>query len=346
LASTRFVREDRYWGAEVAVLENEHLRVKVVPEKGADIAEVYYKKRGLNLLYQSPIGFRKFGAVSVPIGTGDSSFLDFYEGGWQDILPNPGLVSSNKGASWGMHGESSLLPWRASIADEGETARLNVSTELMRYPFRVDKTVSLAEGSPTLRVDETVTNLAEQDMEFAWVQHIVFTRPMVGPGMSVDMRAGSCTAGAYKQTRLKPDTPFEWPNAPAKDGSTIDMSGAPPTGKRYEDNLFINMKEPWYAIRNSQASLTVGVSWDLKVLPSMWYWLNNGALDYPWWGRSYNLGLEPASSLTELGMKEYLEKGNALKLDAGGSMKLGIRYSVAEGSAAVRMVDGEGRLLR
>ncbi|MDA4114173.1 MAG: DUF4432 family protein [Thaumarchaeota archaeon] len=344
MASTRFVHEDRYAGAVVAVLENEHLRVKVIPEKGSDIVEIVHKKRRLNLLYESPMGFRRFGSVSPPIGTSDSSFSDFYEGGWQDILPNPGLTSSNKGASWGLHGESSLLPWSASAADGGDSARLKISTNLMRYPLRIEKTLTLAEGSSVLKVDELVTNLGEQEIEFAWVQHIVFGRPIVGPGMSVDMRAGACTAGPYKQTRLKPEVEFEWPNAPASDGSTIDMSRAPPMGTRFEDNLFVTMKEPWYAIRNSQTGLTVGVSWDLNVLPSLWYWLNNGALDYPWWGRSYNLGLEPSSSITELGMKEYLEKGNAHRLREGGSMALGVRYGVAEGSDAVRIVDGEGRI--
>ena len=203
MASTRIGAEERYAGAQVAVLENENLRVKVVPEKGSDIVEIVYKKRNLNLLYESPIGFRRFGAVSAPSVTADSSFLDFYEGGWQDIVPNPGLVSSNRGASWGMHGESSLLPWSAAVADDGDRARLKVSTTLMRYPLRIEKTLTLSEGSSVLKVDEVLTNLGEQDIEFAWLQHIVFGRPMVGPGMSVDMRAGACTAGAYKQTRLK-----------------------------------------------------------------------------------------------------------------------------------------------
>jgi hypothetical protein len=346
MASTKVVREEKYGGADVAVLENELLRVKVVPEKGSDIVEIVHKKRNLNLLYESPIGFRRFGSISPSIGTPDSSFLDYYEGGWQDIIPNPGLVSSNRGASWGMHGESSLLPWSAAIADDGDTARLDVSTALMRFPMRIDKRITLEEGSSVLKIDEIATNLAEQEVEFGWLQHIVFQRPIVGPGMSVDMRAGACSAGAYKQTRLKPDTEFQWPHAPALDGSMIDMSGAPTTGTRFEDNLYVTMKEPWYAIRNSQAGLTIGVSWDLKVLPSMWYWLNNGAVDYPWWGRSYNLGLEPSSSVTELGIKEYLEKGNALRLGAGQSMKLPLKYSVAEGATPVQKVDGDGRLVR
>ena len=343
MASTSIGREDKYWEAEVATLENEHLQVKVVPEKGSDIVEIVPKKRKVNLLYESPIGFKRFGSISPPIGTDDSGFMDFYEGGWQDILPNPGLVSSNRGAMWGLHGESSLMPWRAAVADEGETARLKVSTALIRYPFVVDKTLSLAEGSSVLKVDETVTNLGEQDIEFAWLQHIAFGPPMVGPGMHLDLKAGECTAGVYKQARLKPAVPFQWPNAPGLNGSTFDISDEPPA-YRCEDNIYAAMKEPWYAIRNSKANLTVGVSWDIEVLPSLWIWYNYGALDFPWWGRSHNVGMEPCSSVTELGMKEYLQKGNNLVIPQGGKIRLHVQYSVAEGAEPVRSVDSQGRI--
>ncbi len=343
LASTKVAREEKYWGAEVATLENEHLRVKVVPEKGSDVVEIVYKKRGYNLLYESPIGFRRFGSLSPPVGTGDSGFMDYYEGGWQDIVPSPGLASSNRGASWGLHGESSLMPWRAAVSDEGETARLRVSTSLVRYPFHVDKMLSLAEGSRVLMVDETVTNLAEQDVEFAWLQHIVFQPPMVAPGMHIDLRAGVCTAGVYKQARLKPAVPFEWPDAPGLDGSTVDMSQEPPA-KRCEDNIYATLKEPWYAVRNANAGLTVGVSWDIAVLPYLWMWFNYGALDYPWWGRSHNLGMEPSSSITELGIAEYLEKGTELRIKKGGKLRLRLSYSVADGAQPVRSVGLDGRM--
>jgi hypothetical protein len=343
MASTKVAREEKYWGAEVATLENEHLRVKVVPEKGSDVVEIVYKRKGFNLLYESPIGFKRFGSISPPVGTEDSGFMDYYEGGWQDIVPSPGLASSNRGASWGLHGESSLMPWHAAVAEEGECARLRVSTSLVRYPFHVDKTLSLAEGSSVLKVDETVTNLAEQDVEFAWLQHIVFQPPMVAKGMQIDLRAGTCTAGVYKQARLRPAVPFEWPNAPGLDGSTIDMSREPPE-KRCEDNIYATLKEPWYAVRNPNAGLTVGVSWDLKVLPYLWLWFNYGALDFPWWGRSHNLGMEPSSSITELGLKEYLDKGNALKVRQGEKVRLRLNYSVAEGSQPVQSVDTEGSL--
>ena len=218
--------------------------MKVVPEKGSDIVEIVYKKRNLNLLYESPIGFRRFGTPS-PSVTGDSSFLDFYEGGWQDIVPNPGpsLFEQGRilGDAWGEQPSAMERGHRR----QGDAARLKVSTALMRYPLRLEKTLTLSEGSSVLKVDEVLNNLGEQDIEFAWLQHIVFGRPIVGPGMSVDMRAGACTAGAYKQTRLKPGVEFGWPRAPASDGSVIDMSDAPPTGE-VQDNLYVTMKEPWY----------------------------------------------------------------------------------------------------
>ena len=343
MASTRIAREEKYWGAEVATLENEHLSVKVVPEKGSDITEIVLKKRGLNLLYESPIGFHRFGTLSPPMATSDSGFMDYYEGGWQDIVPNPGLSSSNRGAAWGLHGESSLLPWRAAVTDEGDVAKLRVSTTLIRYPLHVDKTLSLPEGSSVLKIEESVTNLADQEVELAWLQHIAFGQPMVGHGMALDMRAGACSAGVYKMARLKAGVPFEWPNAPGLDGSTIDMSREPPP-TRCEDNIYAAMKEPWYAIRNSNAGLTVGVSWDLEVLPYLWLWFNYGALDYPWWGRSHNLGLEPSSSITELGIQEYLEKRNNLKLKPGERIELKVLYSVTEGAGAVKSVDAEGRI--
>ncbi len=343
MASTKIAREEKYWGAEVATLENEQLRVKVVPEKGSDIVEIIQKKRGMNLLHETPIGFRRFGSVSPPLGTSDAGFMDFYEGGWQDIVPSPGMSGTYKGASWGLHGESSLLPWRAAVADEGDTAKLKVSTSLMRFPFHIDKTVSLTEGSSALRIDETVTNLAPQDIDFAWLQHIAFGPPLVGPGMKLDLLAGECTAGVYKQARLKPAVPFQWPNAPGLNGSTYDISNEPPT-YRCEDNIYAAMKEPWYAVRNTRTGLTVGVAWDLKVLPSLWIWYNYGALDYPWWGRSWNLGMEPCSSVTELGLNEYIEKKNALLLKQGESMRLRVTYSVAEGSEQVRRVELDGRV--
>ncbi len=344
MARARLLRDESFWGAETVVLENDLLAVKLVPEKGSDIVEILEKRRGLNLLYRSPVAFHRFGSLSPPLGTDDSGFMDYYEGGWQDILPSPGYPSSYKGARWGLHGETALLPWKARIVDEAGLASVKLTVDLVRFPLRVEKTVSLGEGESVVRIKWEIDNLAEQDVDFAWVQHIVFGRPMMGPGMKVDLKAGECIAGKYPRSRFEAEKPFDWPEAPALNGSTIDVSSEPDDSKRYEDVLYLKMKEPWYAIRNTGLGLTIGVAWDRNAFPYLWYWLNNGVLDYPWWGRSYNLGLELSSSFGEYGIGGFAERGDALHLAEGKKLEAWAVLSVNEGAGSVRDVDATGKL--
>ena len=346
VARSRFARNRDYRGAELLILENDKMRATIVPEKGSDIVGISHKSRkDVNLLFKSPMGFHKLGSVVPSIGTADSGFMDYYEGGWQDLLPNTGFASTHRGASWGLHGETALLPWTAERMDDGDVAMVRLTTDCVRYPMRVIKDVTLREGEATLRVSEDAINLGEQDIEFAWVQHIVFDRPLVNEEMHVDLRANKAVAAAYKQTRLKAGTPFTWPNAPGRDGSTVRMDEGPPSNARFEDNLFIDIEEPWYAVRSSNVGLTVGVSWNREAYRGLWFWLNHGALDYPWFGRTRNLGLEPASTLTENGLGDYVKEKNALHLDKGKSMKSRVALSIEEGVDEVKRVEPDGSIV-
>lgn len=342
--TSKVARDKAYSNAETVVLDNSSILVKLIPEKGSDVVEILDKSKGVNLLYRSPLPFRLFGSLSPPLGTDDSAFLDYYEGGWQDVLPNPGAASSYKGARWGLHGESALLPWGFELEETGEVSAVRLSTDLVRFPLRVDKRLSLREDEPVLRVEWEVENLGEEEVEFAWVQHIVFGRPVVGPGMRVDTRPTGCLAGDYGNSRIAPMSEFLWPRAPSREGPPIDLSLEPDGAKRFEDGVYLKMEEPWYALRNTKLGITVGVSWDSAVFPYLWYWLNNGVLGYPWWGRSYNLGLEPSSSPGEHGLRGYVERGNALHLRDGGSLKAHLSISLEHGAEPVTDVDGEGRI--
>ena len=92
------------------ILENELLRVTVLVDKGSDIVEFRYKPFDLDFLFMSPAGIRNpnRGIVSAPSG---GPFLDYFSGGWNEVLPNGGPLVSYKGAELGQHGEISLIPW-------------------------------------------------------------------------------------------------------------------------------------------------------------------------------------------------------------------------------------------
>ena len=76
-------------GIRATILENDELRVVVLPGKGTDISEISFKPLNMNLLFRNPWGPRaprRFPNVSPH----QETFRDYTGGGWSDILPNAG----------------------------------------------------------------------------------------------------------------------------------------------------------------------------------------------------------------------------------------------------------------
>jgi hypothetical protein len=52
-------------------------------------------------------------------------------------------------------------------------------------------------------------------------------------------------------------------------------------------------------------------------MPYLWFWQEFGATQgYPWYGRHYNIGLEPFSSYPTSGLAEAVRNGTALTIGA------------------------------
>ncbi len=71
----------------------------------------------------------------------------------------------------------------------------------------------------------------------------------------------------------------------------------------------------------------------------LWYWqMFSGGAGYPWWGRTYTIGLEPFTSYPNLGLEEAIRNGSALKLGAGETLRaeiLATAFSSHQGVASV-----------
>ena len=90
-------------------------------------------------------------------------------------------------------------------------------------------------------------------------------------------------------------------------------------------------KEGRYSITNHRSGLSFHLSWQNKVFPYLWYWqVTRGAFGYPWYGTTYNLALEPHSSLFPM-LQRAIDQGHALKLgpDAELSTELEAAISLA-----------------
>ena len=82
-----------------------------------------------------------------------------------------------------------------------------------------------------------------------------------------------------------------------------------------------NIKEGWYGITNTKKKLGFGMIWDHRIFKHLWMWMvYRGVSGYPWYRRTYNIALEPWSSLPDR-FEEVQKQKDHLSLKPGGSIK-------------------------
>ncbi|MCX6431211.1 MAG: hypothetical protein NTX12_09800 [Actinobacteria bacterium] len=106
---------------------------------------------------------------------------------------------------------------------------------------------------------------------------------------------------------------FDWPLGKDANGQTIDFSSLPPRDTPSEMLYVHNLPSGCYRIESPSKSMAVEVKWDITLFPYLWYWQEYGySKDAPWYGKHYNIGLEPFSSFPTSGIAEAINNGTAL----------------------------------
>jgi hypothetical protein len=177
-----------YRGLKTVIMENADLRVMLLADKGGDIASLVHKPTDTEFLWRSPVGIRDPKIAPSGGGSADAAWIDSYEGGWQSIFPNGGWSSSYDGLDLGLHDESSVLPWQATVVDAGpDVAVVELTAALVRTPLAAVRRLTLSADSPTLVVEETIRNLASSRFPISYGQHIVFGAPFLSEACRVDV---------------------------------------------------------------------------------------------------------------------------------------------------------------
>src|SRR3972149_6528029 len=125
-------------GYRTLAFENELLRVEVLADKGTDIVGFLHKPSDTDFLWRRPQGLRPAGLGSEPRGVDEFTFVDGYEGGWQECFPNGGQSVRYKGAQLPFHGELLTLPFAVEVLeDTPDRVSVRLSVETQRTPFRL-----------------------------------------------------------------------------------------------------------------------------------------------------------------------------------------------------------------
>ena len=301
-------RAQRNWGARVheiallgldaVVLENAALRVTVLAGKGTDIVEFLYKPLDLDFAPLSPGGIRDPRTLSGDAADPAAAFMESYPGGWQEVLPNGGAPGGHAGARYGQHGEVALVPWDHAIErddEDGVTVAFEVA--LRTVPLRLVKRLSMDRRTPELRIEETLRNESDVDVELMWGHHIAFGPPFLSDATRLETTVDAPALGA---------------------ASSIDYLSGLDT----------------YTIRDDRVGLRV--SWDARTMPYLWLWQEHGGTrQYPWWGRLRTVGLEPFSSQPTDGLAAAVRNGTALRLGPREARDFDLTVTVLEGTHAI-----------
>jgi hypothetical protein len=317
-----------YRGLHSVVLENQSLRLIVLPEAGAKIWQITYKPLDADLLWNNP----RIQPARLP---SNSRYDDVWSGGWDELFPND-EVSVIEGESYPDHGELWTGEWEAepwSRADE-VGVRLRYTTPISS--IEVEKTIRLRRDQPRIEFQHRFSNRGRTAFPFLWKLH-----PAMGitpqhridfPPMQVTVEPGfpGTLAGAPELS--------QWPLIKTPSGD-VDLRRVTPEDARQLYFFYgAQMKGNWCALTNAATGLACGLQFDPKVFPCCWLFATYGG-----W-RNYNVAvLEPCTGYP-LSFETMKAAGRHRTLAPGESLQTDVRFLVQEGLHSVGSVDASGKM--
>lgn len=314
------IREYIYNRLRTVTLENELLRVSVLADKGTDIFEFLYKPQDLDFMWHSFNGIKSLNSITVTKQNPGGSFLDFYEGGWQELFPNINDDCEYMGAHLGMHGEVCLLPWQYSVlVDKPEEIRVKFQVRTVRTPFYLEKELGMRSEDPTLYIRERVINEGCIELQFMWGHHPAFGPLFLDDNCVIqvpeNVKARTYWVNPGGNSVLPLDKEFVWPQVIGSDGRQWDVSRVPsPDSKIVQMYYLYDLPRGWYMLKNTKRNVGFELKWDKNIFPILWVWGAYGGFEqYPWYGRNYNLALEPWSAVPH-NLAELAKTGKGIRI--------------------------------
>ncbi|MDD3725914.1 MAG: DUF4432 family protein [Candidatus Ratteibacteria bacterium] len=318
-------------GITTIIMENDLIRLEILADKGTDIVEFLYKPQDIDFMWRSPMPiYKPYMFITTAEGR-LGNFLDWYPGGWQEIFPNGGGRCEYKGAILGLHGEVALIPWKFNICeDTKEKLSIKFFTNTYRTSFFIEKTITIERGSPYIVIDEKVKNTGGEDMDFIWGHHPALGAPFLSSDCVIKIKKAKVFVGqgdGMSFTNLKQGE-GNWPLVEGINGEDVDISICPGEKDNVSEVMFLSeLVEGKYEIYNNKLKIGFQLEFPLDIFRYLWFWrIAGGSFEYPWYGRNYNIALEPFSSLPNLA--EAVKRGDSLKLHPGESLSARVKAGV------------------
>ena len=310
-------------------MENEVLKMAVLPHKGADIPEFIHKPSGIQFLMKTPTGLQPPGEHS-PV-----DFLENYEGGWQELFPNANDACEVRGRSIPFHGEVALLPWEFQILqDDAQACEITLAVRCLQTPFYLERRMRLQQGSSQLEIMEKVTNQADEPWPFVWGHHLTLGDQFLEGGCRLDVPAQIMVTPDQlyepETARLAPAQSSLWPFARGRQpGEVVDLRLIPGRQVHTHDDIFLRVPDyGTWSVTNPRLGLRFVLEWDPSIFQWVTLWMPYGGAELPPLTGIYGVGIEPWTS--RFSLAQAVAQGQALSLAPGESLTTRLSARVEE----------------
>ncbi len=286
------ILEHRVGSFRAITLTDGEFSMTLLPEKGSDIISLRHEKTDTEFLWTSPNGLR----ADAPT----KSFIDNYEGGWQECFPTGGPAINYHGAAIPQHGEVHALCWAVTdmMKDFNEVS-ITLEVDTIRTPFHLRKKITLRYQTGIFEIEEWATNLSEQSLPILWGQHPALGGNFLDEHCKIDALAKKVWSYSLPENsetgQFDQSVSGEWPMLKNKRGELVDVSEIPSSeGARTADMLFIGeFSDGWISVTNKERKVGIAYLFDPEHYKTVWFWqMYGGGLGYPWYGRAYTMALE------------------------------------------------------
>ena len=309
-----------YRSRKAIQLENENLRITVLVE-GAHVAEIFHKQTGVNPLWTPPwesIEPSLYDPRKYP-GYGSDSESKLLAGimGHNlclDLFGSPSPEERDAGLT--VHGEASVATYHFARLNGGITA----SADLPLAELHFERHIQL--NGPAVEFREIVSNRSSYDRPIAWTQHVTLGPPFLERGRT-QLRIPSTHSRTYESDfgdLYKSGMDFGWPNAPARNGATIDLQTftSAESSAGYTAHLLDPKRaEAFFLAWSPSAKLLFGYRWKRADFPWIGMWIeNHSRKTAPWNGKTLTCGMEFGVSPMPETRRAMIQRGSLFGVPA------------------------------
>jgi len=312
-----------YEGLMSLRLENEGIRLCVLPDLGAKIISLVNKRTGREWLWRTP-------DVELRPAEYAASFADYDLSGFDECFPTIGPVPYPEAPFQGVempdHGEVWALPWPAESLD----GAVRLSVEGVRFPYRFTKTIRLP-ALDTVALDYEVEIYDGVALQAIWAAHPLFN---VQPGMKIVLPEGTSVRRSDGEVQA-------WPLVRDREGQEVDLSVVPPPTAKRADKLFTaKLPERWAALYDPATGEFLALTFPDS--PALGLWLNEGGWP-PGEKAHYNVALEPTNAgAEEINMAKRWKLPCTWEGTVKWSLRLIFGQAETEGEIRGKVAEGKG----